>query len=64
MWYPHKLESQVAFLDAHAESGLVHSDVTVIDESDRVIHRRFNRETGREVPQGYCLTDLLRRCHI
>src|SRR5207245_1158742 len=64
MWYPHKLERQVAFLNAHAESGLVHSDVTVIDEVDQVIHRRFNRETGRPVPQGFCLMDLLRRCHV
>src|SRR2546422_9975530 len=64
MWYPHKLESQVAFLDVHSECGLVHSDVTVIDELDRVIHSGFNQETRRKVPQGYCLTDLLRRCHI
>jgi glycosyltransferase involved in cell wall biosynthesis len=64
MWYPHKLESQVAFLDAHGECGLVHSDVTVIDESDQIIHRRFNQETGRTVPNGHCLMDLLRRCHI
>jgi len=64
MWYPHKLESQVAFLDAHEECGLVHSDVTVVDELDQVIHRRFNHETGRKVPHGYCLMDLLRRCHI
>jgi glycosyltransferase involved in cell wall biosynthesis len=26
MWYPHKLDTQVAFLDAHKECGLVHSD--------------------------------------
>ena len=64
MWYPHKLESQVAFLDAHGECGLVHSDVTIIDESDQVIHRRFNQEAGRKVPSGYCLADLLQRCHI
>jgi glycosyltransferase involved in cell wall biosynthesis len=64
MWFPPKLESQVAFLAAHAECGLVHSDAAVIDESDQVIHRRFNQETGRQVPHGYCLADLLQRCHI
>jgi glycosyltransferase involved in cell wall biosynthesis len=64
MWYPSKLDRQVAFLDTHRECGLVHSDVTVIDEMDRVLHHRFNRETRREVPQGHCAMFLLRHCHI
>jgi glycosyltransferase involved in cell wall biosynthesis len=64
VWYPQKLERQVAFLDAHAECGLVHSDVTVIDEQESVIHARFNVETARPIPSGYCRQDLLRRCHI
>jgi glycosyltransferase involved in cell wall biosynthesis len=64
LWYPHRLETQVAFLDAHEECGFVHSDVTIIDEADRVIHQRFNAENGREVPQGYCTLNLLRRCHV
>jgi glycosyltransferase involved in cell wall biosynthesis len=64
LWYPHRLETQVAFLDAHEECGFVHSDVTIIDEADRVIHRRFNAENGREVPEGHCTLNLLRRCHV
>lgn len=64
MWYPQKLESQVAFLDAHKECGLVHSEVSVIDEDDKILHTCFNQETGRLFPQGYCLNDLLQRCHI
>jgi glycosyltransferase involved in cell wall biosynthesis len=64
MWYPQKLERQVAFLDTHPECGLVHSEVSVIDEADKVIHCRFNHETQRPVPQAYCIMDLLRRCHI
>ena len=64
MWYPHRLEAQVAFLDAHQECGFVHSDVTIIDEADRVVHQRFNAETRREVPEGYCTLNLLRRCHV
>lgn len=64
MWYPHKLERQVAFLDAHKECGLVHSDVTIISDTDDVICYRANQETLREVPEGYCTLDLLRRCHI
>ncbi len=64
MWYPHKLERQVAFLDTHRECGLIHSDFTVIDETDRTIHVQLYQETQRKVPQGYCILDLLRRCHI
>jgi hypothetical protein len=63
-WYPQKLELQVRFLDTHPECGLVHSDVSVIDENDQIIHQRFNAESGRPVPQSYCLIDLLHRCHI
>jgi glycosyltransferase involved in cell wall biosynthesis len=64
MWYPQKLERQVAFLEVHRECGMVHSDFTVVDEADCVIHQRFNMEKRREVPQGLCMMDLLRRCHI
>jgi len=64
MWYSQKLESQIAFLDAHPQCGLVHSDVTVVDEQDKVIRARFNVETARPIPSGYCRQDLLRRCHI
>ncbi len=64
MWYSHKLECQIAFLDAHLKCGLVHSDVTVIDEQNRIIRARFNLETARPVPSGHCRQDLLRRCHI
>jgi len=64
MWFPGKLEAQVAFLDSHRECGLVHTEVSVIDEQGKVIHARFNQGTGRSVPQGKCLNDLLRSCHI
>ena len=63
-WVPHKLERQLAFLEAHPECGLLHSDVTIIDEEDRVLRHRFNRETGRPLPMGRCLLALLHRCHI
>jgi glycosyltransferase involved in cell wall biosynthesis len=64
LWYPQKLHRQMEFADAHADCGLVHSDVSVIDEEDRVLHTSFNAETARPIPQGYCADDLLRRCHI
>lgn len=64
MWYPEKLERQVAFLDAHQECGIVHSEMSIINEQDEVLHVRFYEETQRSVPQGYCLRQLLMRCHI
>jgi glycosyltransferase involved in cell wall biosynthesis len=64
MWYPEKLERQVAFLDAHQECGMVHSEISVINEQDEILHVRFNQETKRPVPQGYCMLALLRRSHI
>ena len=64
MWYPEKLEKQVAFLDAHQECGLVHSEMSIINEQDEILHVRFYEETKRPVPQGYCVRELLRRCHI
>ena len=64
MWYPDKLERQVAFLDAHQECGMVHSEMSVINEQDEILHVRFYEETKRSVPQGYCVQQLLMRCHI
>lgn len=64
MWYSEKLERQVAFLDAHQECGMLHSEISVINEQDEILHVRFNEETKRPVPQGYCLLELLKRSHI
>ncbi len=64
MWYPHKLEKQVIFLDAYKECGLVHTEMTTIDEMDKPIHLQFNEESRREIPQGHWTMDLLQRCHI
>jgi glycosyltransferase involved in cell wall biosynthesis len=64
LWYPQKLDRQMQYLDAHPECGLLHSDVSVIDEEDRILHAKFNAETARPVPQGHCIEDLLQRCHI
>ena len=64
MWYPQKLERQIAFLDAHPDCGFVHSDVTVVNEEDEILYRRFNQETKREVPQGDCVRNLVQRCHV
>lgn len=64
VWAPQKLERQVAYLDANRECGIVHSDFAIIDEDDRILHHSYNAEKARPVPAGYCVLDLLRRCHI
>ncbi len=64
LWHPEKLAHQVEYLDAYPSCGFVHTEVAVIDEQDSVLHARFNKETGRTVPQGKCLRDILQRSHI
>jgi glycosyltransferase involved in cell wall biosynthesis len=64
MWYSEKLERQVAFLDAHQECGMLHSEISVINEQDEILHVRFNQMTKRSVPQGHCLQALLKCSHI
>ena len=64
LWLPEMLARQVEFLDAHPACGFVHTEVSVIDEQDNVLHARFNLETNRPVPQGRCMRDVLLRSHI
>jgi glycosyltransferase involved in cell wall biosynthesis len=64
LWYPAKLERQVAYLDAHPGVDVLHTEFTTIDDRGSILHAGFNRETGRPVPRGRCATDLLRRCHV
>jgi glycosyltransferase involved in cell wall biosynthesis len=64
LWYPIKLERQVAYLDAHPAVDVVHTDFTTIDDRGNVLRAGFNRETGRPVPRGRCAIELLQRCHV
>ena len=64
LWSPEKLARQVEYLDAHPTCGFVHTEVSVIDEQDQILHSLFNRETGRAVPQGRCVREVLLRSHI
>jgi glycosyltransferase involved in cell wall biosynthesis len=58
IWFPQKLEVQVAYLEAHPEVGVVHSDMLILDE--RSNHSKPKRRVGsRPVPSGYILTDLM-----
>ena len=64
LWSPEKLACQVEYLDAHPTCGFVHTEVSVIDEQDKVLHACFNHDTGRIVPQGQCVRDVLLHSHI
>lgn len=64
MWYPKKLERYVAFLDANPDCGFVHNDISIINEDDEILYRRFNHDTGRKVPVGNCIQNLVQRCPI
>jgi glycosyltransferase involved in cell wall biosynthesis len=64
LWYPDKLEKQIAFLDTHSECGFVHTDVDVVNEDGAVIRSAFNHSTQRSVPRGRCVLDLLRESHV
>ncbi len=64
LWTPEKLARQVEYLDAYPACGFVHTEVSVIDEQDKVLYARFNQETDRLVPQGRCVRDVLLRSHI
>lgn len=60
MWFPNRLQKQVEFMDANPDCGLVHSEVTVIDECDAVIHERFKKEANRPILRGHCAMAMLR----
>jgi glycosyltransferase involved in cell wall biosynthesis len=59
MWYPDKLEQQVAFLDAHPDCGMVHSEVSFIDEADQILVHAWYRESQGQPARGMCALDLL-----
>ncbi|WHZ21020.1 MAG: hypothetical protein OJF47_000132 [Nitrospira sp.] len=64
LWGPEKLVRQVEYLESHPTCGFVHTEIAVIDEQEKVLHARFNHDTGRIVPQGRCVRDVLSRSHI
>ena len=64
MWLPDKLRQQVAYMDAHPECGLVHTDQMLIDENDRQVFPDWYRQGKDSEAQGFCLMELLRNCCI
>ncbi|MBJ6727095.1 glycosyltransferase [Geomesophilobacter sediminis] len=64
LWYPEKLRQQVSFLDATPRCGIVHADLTYVDENDAPFIPLWHHQKRGAGQQGECLEDLLHNCLI
>ena len=58
LWYPSKLERQVAILEANPEAVMVHCDMDRIDELGRVTEQTLVSTTRRSLQKGLTMTRL------
>lgn len=58
LWYPWKLERQVALLEAHPEAVMAHCDMDWIDEAGNVIQRNRVSAARMSAPKGLTMTRL------
>ena len=58
LWYPSKLERQVAILEANPEAVMVHCDMDRIDELGRVTEQTIVATTRRSVQKGPTMSQL------
>jgi hypothetical protein len=58
-WPVDRLTRHVAFLEAHAEVGLVHGDMTIIDDDGAVLAPSFFEAHGTQLTRGRVLGRLL-----
>jgi glycosyltransferase involved in cell wall biosynthesis len=58
LWYPWKLERQVALLDDHPEAVMVHCDMDWIDETGNVIQRNRVSAARMSAQKGLTMTRL------
>lgn len=63
-WYPTKLARQVDFLDRNPRCGLVHSDLQIIDEEDRVLQPEWHQARRNAFVHGACIRELVAGCAI
>lgn len=56
LWYPWKLEHQVALLEAHPEAVMAHCDMDWIDEAGNVIQRNRVSAARMSAPKGLTMT--------
>ena len=58
-WPVDRLTRHVAFLEAHPEVGLVHGDMTIIDDDGAVLSPSFFQANGTQLTRGRVLGRLL-----
>lgn len=58
LWYPWKLEHQVALLEAHPEAVMAHCDMDWIDEAGNVIQRNRVSAARMSAPKGLTMTQV------
>lgn len=64
-WTDHyKLQKQIDFLEANPEFGMVHTDADVLFQNTGVFKKRYNYNSGWEIPEGEIYDDLLRGIFI
>lgn len=61
LWEPHKIEEQIAFMEAHPKIPLCHTYTWVIDERGRRLRLRHE---GVIPPTGVCARQLVEHCFI
>ena len=64
LWFPHFLETQLTYLQAHPDVGMVHSDIQTIDEHGNVLEHSAFQCRQRPQPSGFVFRDLFMRSMI
>jgi glycosyltransferase involved in cell wall biosynthesis len=59
MWPPGKTRAQVELLERRPDAALAYTDMTVVDESDQMVHESFFEAFGVEPLEGRPLASLL-----
>lgn len=65
IWLSNKLEKQIAFLDSHSETGLVHTFSEVIDEDGNILGKETERRLNfykQAIKIGYTYEGMSRLC--
>lgn len=58
LWFPNFLGTQLAYLTAHPDVGMVHSDIQTIDAKGDVLEHSAAQCRGRSQPSGFVFRDL------
>ena len=64
LWLPDFLETEVSYLRAHPDVGMVHSDFQTIDSQGSIIEHSVARERKRIRPSGFIFRDLFMQSMI